>query len=1500
VSLRSHLFAIAFATLAVMLSCVPVSMRTTPFRNSVLLTPQGVRAQDCPMRPSRPPEELDQVGIHGPNPTRRAAGDYAVSVSPDGGTDQAAGNTGGHTYDFLVVNTGDCPDGYGIVVQKGGSVTSATADPASVSLGPGESATVTVTYAVGDPGTGWITVTALGSFASTDQGSLDVTVVPPPGAPVIDDSPYNFDTQDYSRCAVSCFAAMYAQSTVPYFSLDAPRNVTLIYNGDRVSPKPFVHVNVSPDPSYGQRPTQYQLQVKVNGASVTFLNGEQTLKFDTTSAAPIRIGGQFDASGDTTGMYDLQILVSALYPAPTGLITNAVTTKLLVVNARAKPIARGWNIGGIQRLYQDGDSALIVDGDGSAAYFQRAWDLSYITPLGEFSRLVTGIPGGGAGWTRLYPDSTKVVFNSTGRMIEVRDRFNNITSITYDGSNRVWKITDPQSLTITLTYDANGLDAITDPMGRVTQVTVNADTALWVIQDPDLVSTNFGYDGSKRLSSITDRRGFTTTLGYDANSGKLLTTTSPSVTFVAASGADSTGSPVSTQVAWQKAGVPYVATSGTAFPAPSADTIYARLTDPAGHLSRFTVNHWGARAIAIDPLGRSDSTWFDGNGMPVRVKHPGGGVDSALYNSSGLPTWIRKSGFPATNIRYAGWAQADSVWIDGDSSGVRRSIGANGRAEWVRLAGGTSDSAVTRYHYDTRGRPDSVLDAMNHLVQRSLYSGTNGNRSQDSTTTYGYDTYGRLISTSRPGFATTTTYYSIINRVDSLRDGVNPVATRFGYDNLFLTSVTDPKGQVYGFTNNALGWLTQRTDPTGHSDLYKYSRDGLWRRWINRRGQVITFAYDAAHRPTQKSGDNTTTETWSYPNDTVVVATNPISQDTAILNRHGQPIRLSTVMVGQVYTRRYVYTPVGWLDSVIPSAAGIAFRNRKYLWNNRTGVLKTILLGTDTTQITSNRDGLPTSLSLPGGNTIDNSITAGHAEGAVTIGGPAWGETLTRYLNYIVPGKIREQILGSGQEGRQYTYDLLGRLVGDFAVTWQGPPPPCAGQRYPEMDDNGSVCVADESGGGQWVVGAGATFSYDSAGNRRDRGGQYGAGNRIQQFDGCIYQTDFDGNVTQRACGSDTVNFTWSAESRLIGMTTAGKTLAFYYNNESQLIRKDVNGSPRSHFVWDHGNVLAELDGAGTAKRLEYSYTDTDIPHAVVSGNATFYAHRDGFGNVIGLTDSSVTIQSLFDYDAWGQNLGDSGDTLNRVRFKGSLWLGTEQDIYFMRTRWYEPKTGRFLSEDPIGLLGGINPYAYALDDPLNNSDPLGLDIGDDCSHGGVVVEEDGFASVNSQTGTMYTCQRSDGSTYQEFAPDCYCTYGDMEMMDPVEVTPPDDRDFWQEAGDFAAGWGDLPLGITDLLREAIPLGCRADCVRYDSPQYLAGTVASVLTQAPLAEVVALKSMSGASVFARSTGAWNKGWIRMGWGWHNGDVFRIVIGGYGQPGWWPLTRADRIHIPLFR
>jgi RHS repeat-associated protein len=62
----------------------------------------------------------------------------------------------------------------------------------------------------------------------------------------------------------------------------------------------------------------------------------------------------------------------------------------------------------------------------------------------------------------------------------------------------------------------------------------------------------------------------------------------------------------------------------------------------------------------------------------------------------------------------------------------------------------------------------------------------------------------------------------------------------------------------------------------------------------------------------------------------------------------------------------------------------------------------------------------------------------------------------------------------------------------------------------------------------------------------------------------------------------------------------------------------------------------------------------------------------------------------------------------NNFRFPGQFY-DSETGYHYNYHRYYDPRTGRYLTPDPIGLAGGINPYVYVQNDPVNFSDPFGL-----------------------------------------------------------------------------------------------------------------------------------------------------------------------------------------------
>jgi len=95
----------------------------------------------------------------------------------------------------------------------------------------------------------------------------------------------------------------------------------------------------------------------------------------------------------------------------------------------------------------------------------------------------------------------------------------------------------------------------------------------------------------------------------------------------------------------------------------------------------------------------------------------------------------------------------------------------------------------------------------------------------------------------------------------------------------------------------------------------------------------------------------------------------------------------------------------------------------------------------------------------------------------------------------------------------------------------------------------------------------------------------------------------------------------------------------------------------------------------------------------------------DERGSVIAMTDGTGTVTQVNKYDVDG--LPDP-ENIGRFQFTGQMWI-PEASVYHFKARAYHPGLGRFMQTDPSGLLGGLNLYAYAEDDPVNFSDTTGL-----------------------------------------------------------------------------------------------------------------------------------------------------------------------------------------------
>jgi RHS repeat-associated protein len=403
----------------------------------------------------------------------------------------------------------------------------------------------------------------------------------------------------------------------------------------------------------------------------------------------------------------------------------------------------------------------------------------------------------------------------------------------------------------------------------------------------------------------------------------------------------------------------------------------------------------------------------------------------------------------------------------------------------------------------------------------------------------------------------------------------------------------------------------------------------------------------------------------------------------------------------------------------------------------------------------------------PGGHTLEwLTYGSGHLHGLVLDGHDIvgferdalhrevhrqQGNGLQQVQSYDPVGRLLEQhvgkVAGTAAHGgatsinRTYRYDRAGQLTGIMDSR--------RGQLEYRYDPVGRLLAATGALGHE-------VFAFDPASNivSPEKRGTRLLDNLLKDYAGTHYEYDERGNLIRRTHNGEVSSFEWDAFNRMGKATTPQGVTSFAYDPLGRRIAKhgpkaktlygwdgDVlafeSSDRRSvHYVHEAGSfvplaqatrqapvaLLASV-GADAVSDAKGRYDIDRDPlwngEAESSGGPGFtkeeiaYYQVDHLGTPQELTDHRGDIAWAAQYKAWGQakevisEAARKAGIANPIRFQGQ-YLDEETGLHYNRHRYYDPYSGRFVSKDPIGLLGGWNLHQYTLN-PAEWVDPLGL-----------------------------------------------------------------------------------------------------------------------------------------------------------------------------------------------
>ncbi len=244
------------------------------------------------------------------------------------------------------------------------------------------------------------------------------------------------------------------------------------------------------------------------------------------------------------------------------------------------------------------------------------------------------------------------------------------------------------------------------------------------------------------------------------------------------------------------------------------------------------------------------------------------------------------------------------------------------------------------------------------------------------------------------------------------------------------------------------------------------------------------------------------------------------------------------------------------------------------------------------------------------------------------------------------------------------------------------------------------------------------SYTYDLVGNRLSSLNvtqyNYNASNELTSTPTLTYSYDSAGNLKSK---SDGTTYNWDYENRLtsVVLPNSGGTVSFKYDAFGRRAQKSfVQGSTTTttNYLYDGANLMEEVDNSGNVLARYTQGREIDESLAMLRSGTTSYYQQDGTDSVTSLSNGAGALANTYTFDSFGQVTAHTGTLVNPFQYTGREF-DPETGIEYYRERYFDPSSGRFLSEDPLRFKTATNFYPYAANNPLRFNDPMGLSAAD-------------------------------------------------------------------------------------------------------------------------------------------------------------------------------------------